>query len=211
MVFRDRDRDFAIFCLDDDQEPQTHYLELDQNFPGVDQLNFFTHLASRRAFTIGYHTKHNSEEFLDARNFVIQNLTPEKRTRAEAFPEILMDFDKIFRPDFKILSVGRLDSNQPSQNETTWRHRITGWYGISGGMIACLDQSSTGDAKVQVLGLCKSTPKQVKHYYFVKDHLANTLLLYLVSPGIEGNNNLMVMLTSQILRDIRQIIRSHTT
>lgn len=157
LVFRDTERDFAIFCLDDDEDSQKHYLDLNQNFPGVDQLDFPTQLANRRAFAIGYNSKDNLDRFPDARQIVIQNLTPEKKIRAEEEPMVLVDFDEVFLPNRKSLSIGRLDSDPPNQNETTWSHRITGWYGISGAMIACLDQSSTMDAKVQVLGLCKTT------------------------------------------------------
>lgn len=50
---------------------------------------------------------------------------------------------------------------------------------------------------------------QAEHNHSVRDYRAN--VLYLVTQGVHGNNNMMVMLTSQILRDIRQIIQSHTT
>ncbi len=66
-----------------------------------------------------------------------------------------VDFEEIFLPNRKTLSVGRLDSKPPETNATVWKHRITGWHGITGAMIACLDHSPTAGAEVQVLGLCK--------------------------------------------------------
>ncbi len=157
LVFRDKDRDFAIFCLDKDQQPHTSHLDLDQNFPHTDQLDFLTELSSRRAFAIGYNSGEMADEFPRARKRVINNLTPEKKARAENTPTTPVYFHHVFLPDRKSLSVGRLDSDPPIKGETKWKHRITGWYGISGAMIACLDKSSTLDAKVQVLGLCKTT------------------------------------------------------
>ncbi|ERF75273.1 hypothetical protein EPUS_00065 [Endocarpon pusillum Z07020] len=185
LVFRDEVRDFAIFCLDEDQQPHTSHFDLDRNFPGIDRLDFRTELASRGAFTIGYNSNHNFEDFPYARKQVINNLTPEKKARAENTPTTPVYFHQVFLPDRKSLSIGRLDSDPPSKGETKWKHRITGWYGMSGAMIACLDKSSTLDAKVQVLGL--------------------------FSRGSGGNNNQMVMLTTEILRDIRDVIRSHTS
>ena len=49
-------------------------------------------------------------------------------------------------------------------------------------------------------------PKQAQPLYY--EPLTNTL--YLVSQGVDGNNNQMVMLTAEILRVIRDAIRSHT-
>lgn len=157
LVFRDKDRDIAIFCLDQDQQPHTSHLDLDRNFPPIDKLYFPTELAGRRAFVIGYNSYDKAGEFPRARKEVINNLTPEKAARAKNIRNAPMYFEQVFLPDRKTLSVGRLVSDPPSEGETKWKHRISGWYGISGAMIACLDKSSTSDAKVQVLGLCKIT------------------------------------------------------
>lgn len=159
-MLRDTDYDIAIFCLNTDQTPQVHYLDIESHFPGVDQLNFETQLASRRAFTIGYNSLKKAEIFPKALEQVIANLTPEKQSKAKAASSKFPNFGKIFCPDRKTLSVGRLQSEPPASNAVTWNHRITGWYGISGAMIACLDQSSGKAAKVQVMGLCKMTPFQ---------------------------------------------------
>ncbi|KAF7509994.1 hypothetical protein GJ744_007308 [Endocarpon pusillum] len=183
LIFRDENRDFAIFCLDEDQEPHPSHLDLERNFPGIDQLDFPTELASRRAFAIGYNSTVHINDFPDARKKVNDNLTPEKKARAENSLTTPVDFHEVFLPGRKSLSIGRLDSDPP-KNEINWKHRITGWYGISGAMIACLDKSPTSDAKVQVLGL--------------------------FSHGTDGNNNQMVRLTTEILRDIRHAIDSHT-
>lgn len=157
LVFRDQDRDFALFCLDQDQQSHPSYLDLDRDFPPIDRLDFLTELASRRAFTIGYNSIDRVDDFPHARARVINNLTPEKKSRAENTPTTpAVYFHQIFLPDRKSLSVGRLNSDPPSKGETKWKHRITGWYGISGAMIACLDKPSNSDAKVQVLGLCKT-------------------------------------------------------
>jgi hypothetical protein len=160
LIFRDKHRDFAIFCLDEDQQPHSSYLDLERHFPGMDQLDFETQLQNRRAFAIGYNTKLNAEDFPYAHHQVIANLTPAKQTLAKETPYTWYtapDFDDVFLPDRKVLAVGRLHSEPPHKYETMWKHRITGWYGISGAMIACLDKSSSEDAKVQVLGLCKIT------------------------------------------------------
>ena len=68
------------------------------------------------------------------------------------------EFENIFLPDRKTLSVGRLNSNPPKKDTVKWKHRITGWHGISGAMVACLDKSSTAGTKVQVLGICRPIP-----------------------------------------------------
>ena len=164
LIVRDKVRDFAIFCLDEDQETHPSHFDLDQNFPGIDRLDFRTELASRRAFAIGYNSWEKFERFERARKKVIDNLTPEKKARAEnslMAPE--EDFDTAFLPKRKSLSIGRLDSDPPKKDDTNWKHRITGWHGISGAMIACLNKSSTLDAKVQVLGLCKTTAQPLHH------------------------------------------------
>ncbi len=157
-MLRNRDYDLAIFCLNTDQLPQQHYLDIETHFPGVDKLEFEPQLANRRAFAIGYNAKQQAEDFPNTLDRVIANLTPEKRSLAKAASSSFPDFDKIFCPDRKTLSVGRLDSKPPGCNAVKWNHRITGWYGISGAMIACLDESSGKAAKVQVLGLCKMAP-----------------------------------------------------
>jgi hypothetical protein len=157
LVHRDKQRDIAIFCLNVDQPPQSDYLELDVHFPGVDRWDFTTQLADRRAFAIGYNLKHRAGDFKQARSNVIQNLSPNKKLQAESTALADPDFDEVFIPGRKTISVGRLHSDPPANGANLWKHRITGWYGISGAMIACLDQSPHGDAKVQVLGICKFT------------------------------------------------------
>ena len=157
LVFRDNDRDYAIFCLDSDQPAHPVHLDLNQHFPGVDRLDFETQLFNRRAFTIGYNTERFSEYLPAARWDIIDSLSPEKQDKVLAPTANLPDFNKIFCPGRKTLSVGRLSCSPPNTNEIMWEHRITGWYGISGAMIACLDNSSSMGAKVQVLGLCKIT------------------------------------------------------
>ncbi len=52
---------------------------------------------------------------------------------------------------------------------------------------------------------CVRLPKQAQPLRY--ECLTNTL--YLVSDGVNGNNNLMVMLTTGILRDIRDVIQTH--
>lgn len=171
MVFRDKDRDFAIFCLDKDEQPHTSPLDLDRHFPGVDRLDFHTQLANRRAFAIGYNSSLRMGDFPRARQEVIDNLTtPDKQRRAQAAPAITLDFDKVFRPDRKTLAVGRLHRRPPHKHETTGKHRITGWYGISGAMIACLDNSSSAGAQVQVLGLCKITHANTTIDIMIRTH-----------------------------------------
>ena len=160
LVFRDKARDYAIFCLDSDKPAHPVHLDLDQHFPGVDRLDIETQLVNRRAFAIGYNTDVFADGFPKARWGVIDNLTPEKRSKAQAPTANRPDFNDIFCPNRKTLSIGRLGCSPPDKNETTWKHRITGWYGISGAMIACLDDSSSVGAKVQVLGLCKTTIQQ---------------------------------------------------
>ncbi|ERF69834.1 hypothetical protein EPUS_08035 [Endocarpon pusillum Z07020] len=183
LVFRDEVRDFAIFCLDKDQRPQSPHLDLDQNFPGIDQLDFMTEIANRRAFAIGYNSRAHAANFPWTRENVIQNLTPEKKLRVLATSTVAPEFEDVFLPNRKTLSVGRLDSNPPERNAIMWKHRITGWHGISGAMIACLDQPSTAEARVQVLGLFRR--------------------------GDEGNKNEMVPLTSEIIKVIRATIQSY--
>lgn len=160
LVHRDSVRDFAIFCLDSEQSPPPLHLDLKVHFPAIDKLDFETHLANRRAFAIGYNSLFRAADFPRARHEVINNLSPLKQSQAQSLTLLDSDFYKVLRPDCKTLSIGRLHSQPPDGDKTIWKHRITGWYGISGAMIACLDQSSGEAATLQVLGICKTTPLQ---------------------------------------------------
>ncbi|KAF7508228.1 hypothetical protein GJ744_009525 [Endocarpon pusillum] len=124
LIFRDKNRDFAIFCLNKDQEPYSSHLNLKRNFPSIDRLHFYTELASQRVFAIRYNSTVNIDDFPDARKKVIDNLTPEKKARAENTLTTLVYFHKVFLSDRKSLSIGRLDSDLP-KNEINWKHRIT--------------------------------------------------------------------------------------
>ena len=173
----------------------------------MDQLDFDTELANRRAFAIGYNMRGFAENFPQTRQDVIQDLAPEKRVLAQAATAMDPDLEfwNIFLPDRKTLSIGRLDPNPPERDATRWKHRITGWHGISGAMIACLDQSSAAGAKIQVLGLCK--PVHIRTASPIINEVSN--VLHIVSRGARGNNNNMVMLTSELVRAIRDVIQSY--
>jgi hypothetical protein len=160
LVLRDTDRDFAVFRLNKNEEPQPKYLDLYQCLPGVDRLDFQARLANQRAFSIGYNSNHRADTFPQAHEEVIKNISPDNRNRAETAPDSAWEFYEVFHPDRKTLSIGRLDSSQPGRESTFWKHRITGWHGISGSMIACLENSSTGGPSIQVLGMCKITPEE---------------------------------------------------
>lgn len=172
----------------------------------MDQLDFKTELANRRAFAIGYNTRHEAEDFPQTHQKVIQSLKPgNKEVQVQAARARAPEFEDIFLPNRKTLSIGRLDSDSPSKNAVMWKHRISGWHGISGALIACLDLSSTAEAKVQVLGLCKS-PDEMPTFTPSSE---STNVLDLVSGGAKGNYNEMLPLTSEIIRVIRDTIRSH--
>jgi hypothetical protein len=157
LVLRDNERDFAIFCLDMHQSPHSDCLDLHRNFPGVDRLDFQTQLANRRVFAIGYNSRVRADDFPQVRQRVTANVTRDKQSRSQEVPITgPSDFEDVFLPNRKTLSIGRLQSDSTQKPETMgWKHGITEWYGISGAMIACIDSSSTEGTKVQVLGLCK--------------------------------------------------------
>lgn len=77
----------------------------------------------------------------------------------------------MFRPGCKTLSVGRLGPPCDEAEQTGQRyHRISGWFGIFGAMIASMDYPPTGKPTVLILGLCKLSPTSVQDI--------RTLILY---------------------------------
>ncbi|MCJ1339796.1 hypothetical protein MMC09_005088 [Bachmanniomyces sp. S44760] len=65
------------------------------------------------------------------------------------------DFTDAFQPGNRTLSIGRLLGPDSSENSSVkWCHTMSGWFGISGGVIAMLEhQKGEEPPKVTVLGL----------------------------------------------------------
>lgn len=149
LIHRDEERDFALFRLDRDQDTQKDYQSTD-TFVSLNGSAFPCEVLRRRAFAIGVNGKYMQESFQSHLDEIRRNLTPE---RSVLYPRT-GDFFGVFHPNYKSLSVGRLSSTLPIANSDSWAHFITGWHGMSGAMVACLDKSQP-DARVLILGLCK--------------------------------------------------------
>ena len=88
-------------------------------------------------------------------------------------------FQTIFCPGTKSLSIGRLADSKRESEDGTWLHKISGWFGISGAMIAIIDKRMSGGLEVAILGLCK----------FSLDYHALQTLISIQLMGAPGSRN----------------------
>ena len=137
----------------------------------VDELDFDLDLKNRRVFTIGYNTDHLEANFpgafQDAVADVEKSLSKVLDTEAKKAPK----FDSVFKPGRKTFCLGRLLDKTGNANE--WNHCVTGWHGISGAMIACVDNSHNTDPRILILGICECTVSRVINEQMVVPFLAD--------------------------------------
>lgn len=155
LVHRDVTLDYALFRLDKNQKFPQSCVTLDRLLC-TDDLDYQTDLANRRAFTMGYNQKHNKAKFPGAVKKTLAVLTPQKRKQLkETPPPVNFNFSDMFSVGHKSLTVGRLYNESPEGGSTSWSHLISGWHGISGAMVACMDKPPGGEPKICIVGICK--------------------------------------------------------
>lgn len=151
MVHLDKKVDYAIFRISGKDMPEESIAV--EELQCVDELDFDLDLKNRRVFTIGYNSKWLRENFPDVFEEAVVDVELSKvlDTKAKDVP----DFDNVFKPGRKTFSLGRVLDK--TENANQWNHRVTGWYGISGAMIACVDNPHDTDPRILILGICECT------------------------------------------------------
>ncbi|KAG8527249.1 uncharacterized protein KY384_007993 [Bacidia gigantensis] len=152
------DWDVAIFAVDYDPKLASEFLkfiyERATSVP-VDHLVAASSLdpkeiCDRYAFSMGYYDEIDptliSTHWDKCMNVWHQQATLRELGRP--------DYRDIFPyPGVKNIITGRLNSDGVKAESKTWSHCISGWHGLSGGLIAYLDKQEDGSAKPRIIGL----------------------------------------------------------
>ncbi len=163
-IYYDGPRDLALFRINASQDRQTIRPAFTINFNSLvaaENEDFSSRFKDQRVFTIGYNQQipnNNAvyqQAFQDRSHALLEQLS--LSDAAEYLQRLrpitaAPSFDKIFHPNRKTLTIGRLtEAIERPDGNPEWRHRITGWYGISGAPIACMNNEN--GPKMTIIGL----------------------------------------------------------
>lgn len=174
MKFFDRERDFALFQLDDEFDDFPNSVRTSQLIP-TDQFDFNQNFAGKRVWSVGY-TYGDDERYLNYWELLRHVASHEKSHMIGVMQEVTVslllvdptfkpkslkkrihlkppNFDAIFHPNQRALLLGKIVSNPISPH--LWYHSIPGWFGISGSLIGYFTRGKHSELTPLIIGMCK--------------------------------------------------------